>query len=102
MSVFSRLRNVFRRDRISDEIEREMAFHLAERTDDLVAAGMPRRSAEREARRRFGNLTLRKEETRELRVAVWLETVAADVRYAVRLLRANPGFTIVAVLSLAL
>ena len=65
MSWFTRLRNVFRPDAVSDEIAREMAFHLAERTDELVAQGMSREAAEREARRRFRNYTLQKEATRD-------------------------------------
>ena len=102
MAWLSRFRNLFRAARVSDDIEREMAFHLAERTDDLVAAGVPRRQAEREARRRFGNLTVHKERTREHDLLTPIESVVADLRYALRACRAAPGFTLVAVLSLAL
>lgn len=65
-----------------------MAFHLAERADDLVTAGM---HAD-EARRRFGSYALQKEDTRARDLLVWRETLAADVRYALRGLRAAPGF----------
>ncbi|PYV13380.1 MAG: hypothetical protein DMG07_14750, partial [Acidobacteria bacterium] len=102
MSWFARLRNVFRQKKVSDEIEREMAFHLAERAEELVADGMHPDAARREARRRFGNYALQKETTREGDLLVWLETLVADLRYALRALRAAPGFAAVALLSLAL
>ena len=102
MSWFSRLRNVFRSDRISRDIDREMAFHLAQREDDLVAHGLSADTAHDEARRRFGNLTMQKENIRERDLIGWLDTVLADLRYAVRGLRASPGFSIVAIASLGL
>jgi predicted permease len=87
---------------VSDEIDREMAFHLAERADDLVAGGMSPDAARREARRRFGNYALQKEDTRDHDLLGWLETTGADVRYAMRACRRAPGFAGVAILSLAL
>jgi predicted permease len=102
MSLLSRLRNVFRADRLDDDIQRELTFHLAEREDDLIASGMTRDEARRETRRRFGNYSLRKEETRDRNLLVWLDTTIADARYAARVLRAAPAFTLVAILSLAL
>jgi putative ABC transport system permease protein len=102
MSWFARLRNHLRSDAVAKEIDREMAFHLAERIDDLVAHGMTRGDAEREARRRFGNRTYQKERTRERDLFAWLDTVIGDVRYGLRSLRSTPAFTFVAVFSLAL
>src|SRR5512132_995011 len=102
MSWFSRLRNVLRSTNVSDDIEREMAFHIAERTDDLVAGGMQVEVARREARRRFGNFGTLKESTRERDVVAWIESLVADLRYALRALRAAPAFAAVAVLSLGL
>jgi predicted permease len=102
MAWLARFLNVFRSKKVSDEIEREVAFHLAERTDDLVAGGMSPAAASREARRRFGNPTLQMERTRERDVAVRVETLWADIRYGVRGLRKSPGFSTVAILSLAL
>ena len=61
MAWFSRLRNLFRSDRLSDEIQREMDFHIAERVDDLVSRGVRSDIAERDARRRFGNYGAQKE-----------------------------------------
>ncbi len=102
MSWLTRLANVFRSNRVSDDIDREMAFHLQARTDDLVASGLSAESARREARRRFGNYALKKEETRERDLLGWAETLTGDLRYALRALCASPGFALVAILSLAL
>ncbi|HEY7394375.1 MAG TPA: ABC transporter permease, partial [Gemmatimonadaceae bacterium] len=102
MAWFSRLRNLFRSDELSRDIDREMEFHIAERTDDLVAHGMRVGAARYEARRRFGNYAAQKERTRERNIFVVLFTIATDLRYTFRALRATPVFAIVAVLSLGL
>jgi predicted permease len=102
MSWLSRLRNVFRSDRVADEVERELAFHLAERADDLMAEGATREEAEREARRRFGSYLLQKENTRDRDVFVWLETLLGDFRHGLRGLRRDPAFGLAAVLTLAI
>ena len=102
MSWFARIRNVVLPNRLSDDLDRELSFHIAERIDDLVAHGMTPDAARREARRQFGNYALQKESTRDRDVFRWLETLLADLRYALRTLRAAPAFAIVAILSLAL
>src|SRR5437867_3836048 len=102
MSWLARLRNLVRENHLSRDIDREMAFHIAERTDDLVATGMTRRAAQREARRRFGNYGTQKERRRDTNIIAWLDVLAKDVRYAARALRASPAYTAVAVLSLGL
>jgi len=102
VSWIRRFTNLFRADRLSRDIDREMAFHISEKADDLEAAGMNRAQAEREARRRFGHRGSIRERTRDVDVLGWLESLWADVRYALRALAANPGFTAVATLSLGL
>ena len=97
-----RLLNVLRPARIDRDIRRELEFHLAEREDDLVAAGLPREQARREARRRFGHVTGLREATRDADTAPRAESLLADVRYATRSLLGAPAFTAVAVASLAL
>jgi predicted permease len=102
MAWYTRLLNLARGDRLSRDIDRELAFHLAELEDELVSRGMTRETARREARRRFGNVGVQTERTRGADIVGWLDTLAGDVRYAARTLGASPVYTLVAVLSLAL
>jgi predicted permease len=76
--------------------------HIAEKTDELVASGMPREQAERRARRAFGNRTAITERSREVWQWPLLESLWADARYAARQTRRNPGFAAVAIGTLAL
>jgi predicted permease len=102
MAWYQRFANLLRSNRLSTDIDREMAFHMAERADELMANGMSEGEARREARRRFGNPSLQKERTRDADVMTWLESIGADIRYALRALRASPGFAFVTILSLGL
>lgn len=102
MPWYTRVANIFRLGKIGAELDDELAFHVAERTDELVAEGMPEREARREAMRRFGNYTGQKEKTLDMDIFRTLETMLADLRYGLRQLRSAPGFTTVAVLSLGL
>src|SRR5262249_6172594 len=81
---------------------RELSFHLAERVDDLVASGMSEKEAFNLARRQLGSYPLGGGRPRGLQVLTWIDSVASDTRYAIRTLRASPGFASVAILSLAL
>ncbi len=83
MSLVRRILNLLRDDRLSADAEREMAFHLSERADELEATGLPRAEAERRARLRFGNRTVLLERTRDADVLGWLASVRDDLRYAV-------------------
>ncbi|MGH7653393.1 MAG: ABC transporter permease, partial [Gemmatimonadaceae bacterium] len=102
MSWYRRLFNIVRSKNVTSEIDREIASHLAEKRDALVQRGMSESDAAAEARRQFGNTTSKKEETRDVDIMTWLESVLADVRHALRALARSPAFAIVAVLSLAL
>jgi predicted permease len=102
MSWLARLRNVLRSDRTSADIDREMAFHLAERIDELVAGGKSPAAAREEATQLFGHYTTQKENTRDGDILVFLDSARADCRYALRTLWAAPRFTIVTVLCVGL
>src|SRR5271167_4305757 len=85
-----------------DDLGRELRAHLDLEAEERQAAGVPPEEAPYAAQRAFGNVTQVKEEIRELWGWTWIEQLFDDARYALRSLRTNPGFSAVAVLSLAL
>ena len=102
MSWFRRISNALRPGRMERDIAREVSFHMAERTDDLRAAGFSEEEASRRARAAFGNPVLQAERTRDTDVAWPIDMFIRDLRYAVRALGRTPVFTAAVVLTLAL
>ena len=102
MALFRRLTNLFRRSQVNREIDAELAVHLAMRTDENLARGMSREQARREALIRFGNPTTTRERVVASDAALGLECVRHDVRIAARQLVRSPGFSVTAILTLAL
>jgi predicted permease len=94
--------NVFRRRKLYDELSEEIRLHIEERAEQLMREGMSAQEAEREARLAFGNPTLLEERSREVWHWATLESIWADVRFALRQLRKSPGFTFAAIATLAL
>jgi predicted permease len=102
MAWISRLRALFRRNQLAQDLDEELAFHLSMREQWNVEHGMPRVEAHRDARRRFGNPLLWRERMSEIDLMILPQTILQDLRYGARTLFRNAGFTTVAILALAI
>ncbi|SRR6266568_226142 len=96
------LKQLFSRRRLYNDLSEEIREHLEEKIEELVATGVSRNEAAACARREFGNITLIEEDSRNAWRWAAMEDFFMDVRFGARMLRKNPGFTAVAIVTLAL
>src|ERR1019366_3342872 len=100
--IARRLSHLFRRQQSEAEMAEEMRFHLEQRAADLAADGLSETDARYAAQKKFGNTGSLQERARDTWGWGWLERAVKDFRLALRHLTGNPGFTLLAILTLGL
>src|SRR5712672_127492 len=100
--IWRRVQVLMRREKFARELEEEMRLHRELKEKELIADGVDASEARYAANRQFGNAMYLRDSGRETWGWMWLEDFVQDVRFGARMLRQNPGFTVVVVLTLAL
>ena len=96
-----RLQSLFRKEKLDDQLNQELAFHFEQLVLENINAGMSADAARRTARRTLGNFAVIREECRDERHVTWIHDFRQDLRYGLRMMRKHAGLTAIAAIALA-